>query len=349
MSTYEADVLIVGAGIAGLMAANALVKDGLSVIVVDKGRGVGGRMATRRIGTGRADHGAQFFTVRHDAFNQFVQEWLEQGLIRQWSTGWSRGSAFPPSQDGYPRYVGANGMTTVPKFLAEGLDVRKGVKVVKVTPALSEVEGAVSHHYLTTDDNGHQYQSKALLMTAPAPQSLAILKAGNVPLNTLDQIALKHIAYDPCIAAMYWLEGSINLPKPGAIQRPDQTFPWIADNQRKGISPEAVLITVHANPEISWELWDADNFIKIAVLQAGLQPFITPETIIKEAQAHRWRYAIPTKLHPNRTLVAKGLPPLAFAGDAFQEPRVEGAALSGLAAANALSKQLHATFHIDQS
>ncbi len=332
MSTNKADVLIVGAGIAGLMAANALVQAGLSVIVVDKGRGVGGRMATRLIGPGRADHGAQFFTVRHEQFGRFVQEWQEQRLIRQWSTGWSRGSAFPPSQDGYPRYVGSNGMTTVPKFLAKGVDVRTGVKLVRVT--------AVSLQWLSTDESGAEIHSSALLLTPPVPQSLALLDAGNVPLDTLDRLALEHITYDPCIAAMFLLEGTIDLPEPGAIQRPGQMFPWIADNQRKGISPKAAIITVHANPEISRDLWDADNFIKIAALQAGLQPFVTPDTLIKEAQAHRWRYAIPTTLHPDRKLLAKGLPPLAFAGDAFQEPRVEGAALSGLAAATVLAQQL---------
>ena len=332
MSNNQADVLIIGAGIAGLMAANALTQAGFSVIVVDKECGVGGRMATRRIGPGQADHGAQFFTVRREQFGRFVQEWLDQGIIHQWSTGWSRGSVFPPSQDGHPRYVGTNGMAAVPRFLAAGLDVRTGVKLVSVT--------AVSHQWLCADETGAQFHSKALLMTPPVPQSLALLDAGSVPLNTLDRLALHRITYDPCIAAIFQLEGEIDLPEPGAIQRPEQTFPWIADNRRKGISPEATLVTVHANPEFSRQLWDADNFVKIAVLQVGLQPFITSHTIIKEAQVHCWRYAIPATLHPERALLAAKLPPLAFAGDAFQEPRVEGAALSGLAAAAKLKQQL---------
>ncbi|HMQ53993.1 MAG TPA: FAD-dependent oxidoreductase, partial [Anaerolineae bacterium] len=57
--TNYADVLVVGAGLSGLMAANLLKAYGFKVTVLDKGRSVGGRLATRRIGPGRADHGAQ--------------------------------------------------------------------------------------------------------------------------------------------------------------------------------------------------------------------------------------------------------------------------------------------------
>lgn len=59
-----ADVLIVGVGICGLVAATSLTAGGLRVVLLDKGRSVGGRLGTRRVGPGRADHGAQFFTAR---------------------------------------------------------------------------------------------------------------------------------------------------------------------------------------------------------------------------------------------------------------------------------------------
>ena len=55
------DVAVVGAGMAGLSAARALVDAGRSVVVFDKGRGIGGRMATRRLGAAVFDHGAQYF------------------------------------------------------------------------------------------------------------------------------------------------------------------------------------------------------------------------------------------------------------------------------------------------
>ncbi len=60
-------------------------------------------------------------------------------------------------------------------------------------------------------------------------------------------------------------------------------------------------------------------------------------------QVHRWRYSRPALLHPERCFVAQAgagqdAGSLVFTGDAFGEARVEGAALSGKAAAAALLK-----------
>ena len=53
----------------------------------------GGRLATRRIGLGRADHGAQFFTIRTPGFRAWVHGWVADDLVYEWSRGWSDGSA----------------------------------------------------------------------------------------------------------------------------------------------------------------------------------------------------------------------------------------------------------------
>ena len=44
----QSDVIVIGAGISGLMCATELERNGYSVQVLDKGRGPGGRMSTRR-------------------------------------------------------------------------------------------------------------------------------------------------------------------------------------------------------------------------------------------------------------------------------------------------------------
>ena len=76
------DIVIVGAGLTGIMAARTLTDKGYEVLLIDKGKSVGGRMATRRIGGGKVDHGAQFFTVRTERFQSEVDQWLSQGFIK---------------------------------------------------------------------------------------------------------------------------------------------------------------------------------------------------------------------------------------------------------------------------
>ena len=42
------DIVVIGAGMSGIACARVLRAAGLPVRLIDKGRGVGGRMATRR-------------------------------------------------------------------------------------------------------------------------------------------------------------------------------------------------------------------------------------------------------------------------------------------------------------
>lgn len=109
-------VVIVGAGISGLVAARKLAAHDVDVTVVDKGRSVGGRLATRRIGDARLDHGAQFFTVRTPAFQACVDDWIERGVVHVWNHGFDGG-------DNHPRYVGSSGMNSIAKDLARGVSV----------------------------------------------------------------------------------------------------------------------------------------------------------------------------------------------------------------------------------
>lgn len=336
MAEYKSDVLIIGAGLSGLTAAHKVRERGLSITVVDKGRSVGGRLATRRIGEGLADHGAQFFTVRSSEFQRNVDKWIAEDVIYVWSKGFSDGTRTSEQFDGHPRYATKGGMNALAKHLANALDSQVNICTdVQITSVAPMADG-----WYAQNDKGDVYSAKALLMTSPVPQSLALLGTTRDKLDAHDRKALERIAYNPSVAGLFRVEGEVNLPYPGALQRPDAVLSFIGDNQRKGISPNARIITVHAGSSISQNLWDLPEDEALTFIQQEFEPFLAENAEIVEAQLKRWRYAQPIILHPDRYLIAHGLPPLVFAGDAFGEARVEGAFLSGQAAGEALTARV---------
>jgi predicted NAD/FAD-dependent oxidoreductase len=333
----QADVLIIGAGVSGLVAAAELAALGKRALVIDKGRSVGGRLATRRIGEGAADTGAQFFSVRTDAFRAQVERWIDEGLVFEWSRGWSDGSLTTVHQ-GHPRYAVHGGMNQLAKHLAQDAEVRllHVVERVRRTPAGWQIQFG----------SGETSEARALLLTAPVPQSLTLLREGGVSLPFEARNALERIEYHPSVVGLFVLDGPADLPSPGAIQRPNANLFWLADNQRKGVSPNEPILTAQASPTYSRALYDVDDESIIKSMKLDLLPFLGDSPGIVSAQIKRWRYALPISAYPEPVLMTDvalegaAFAPLAFAGDAFGGARVEGAYLSGKAAGRALADAL---------
>jgi hypothetical protein len=109
---------------------------------------------------------------------------------------------------------------------------------------------------------------------------------------------------------------------------------WIADNHVKGVSPSPGAITIHAGPDFSHDQWhSADATIIRELLTAAGEWLGSP---VVDVWVKRWRHSKPFMTYPEPCLFLRKPGPLLLAGDAFAGPRVEGAALSGLAAASAL-------------
>ncbi len=337
----QTDVLIVGAGLAGLNAAQQLKDVGLSSILLDKGRRAGGRMATKVIGEARADHGAQFFSVRSPELRKRVDQWLADDLVYEWSRGWSDGSIQSDRPDGYPRYVVRGGMNELPQHLAKGLDVRPSMFVSQVI-AEENSWRTLAKPYPYDEVEPIAFSSKALLLTPPVPQSMALLDNSGVQLPDHQRAILKKIEYGPCLAGLFIIDGVLGLPYPGALQRREADFSWIADNQRKGVAPNTRVVTVHASLNWSRAHYQDDPDAVLDAMWVELQAVAAGQIEMKQRLMHRWGYSIPLTTHSERILIAEGLPPLVLAGDAFGGPRVEGAILSGLAAGTSLMERLNA-------
>ena len=314
------DILIIGAGISGLICATELSQSGASVKILDKGRNVGGRMSTRQMAGARLDHGAQFFTVREAIFQTYVDRWLDAGIIKEWF----RKAPYDSNPEGYPRYCGIKGMNQVPQYLAQGLDVECSARVDAVEYK--------SGRWEVFTESGKVYRSNHLVITAPLPQALALL-GDRVSEYAGDELELlRSIRYERGLTTLAILESSSGLPGDGFLQLEDESIIWVADNQIKGIS-EVPCVTIQSSPEFADKHWDSpDNVRGPLMIEAVARHLKTP---INEYVCHRWGFA----LSENRYKQLYFYNPeygLALAGDGFSGGRVEGAALSGIRAAKEL-------------
>jgi renalase len=300
--------LIVGAGMAGLSAAAVLRDAGWHVQLLDKGRGVGGRMATRRIGGSRFDHGAQFFTVRDESFHAAIENWKSSGWVVPWFT-----------DEGHTRYRGIHGMNGLAKELAVGLDIHTETTVATILP---DPEG-----WRILVHTGQEFLANTVIVTCPVPQSLALV-------GDAAPKELTNLAYDPCFALMAVLDGPSLVPAPGYVRPESGPLSFLADNARKGISEGPGALTVHASAEFSRHWFDGNREEITRVLLDAAIPWLGSR--VTSTQLHRWKFSHPVNPYPDPCFMTNAPSPLVFAGDSFGSPRVEGAWLSGLASAKAL-------------
>jgi renalase len=313
--------IVVGAGLSGLMAGRQLAAAGHDVTLFDKGRSPGGRLATRRIGDARVDHGAQFFTVRSERFASFVDEWQRDGLVQEWCRGFVDVDG-PGSGDGHPRYVVRGGMNALAKHLAQGLDVRCAALVFSL-------HRSPDGRWEVKLDDGSVHEADALVVTCPLPQTFSLLVSAEVQMPE----ALWRTDYDRTLSLLAVLDRPSAVPPPGGVQT-DPSFTFVGDNHAKGISAIPAL-TFHAEPGWSDAHWDDPVDDAGAALLELARPWIGDAKVVAH-QVKRWRFATPRSIWPEPYWSPDDGARLAVAGDAFAGPRVEGAALSGLAAATAL-------------
>lgn len=369
-----ADVIVIGAGVAGLLGAHALEEAGHTVTVLDKGFVPGGRLASKNIGGATFDTGAQFLTAKSDRFRTEVDRWLAAGVLRTWFHGRPDLDA-PTDPDGHPRFRGAPTMRRLAEHLANGLDLQLGAIVGAVEP----VDGRFRVHTaargagspsrpvwpprnLDAVGNGRPAPSgggeapndgaadeaviqtldaDAVLLTAPIPQALDVLATGGTSIPEPTENRLRAAVYAPTIAVLAVPDGPTGLPDRGAIRIPDGDVQWITDNQLTGASARPA-ITIHAGSRFSADHLEADDGdITSAVLAATNEVTGCRATAV---HVHRWRFAKPTAdLGRDCILERVDGAPLVFAGDAFTGGRVEGAARSGLAGAEEIITALRTT------
>jgi predicted NAD/FAD-dependent oxidoreductase len=312
---------VVGAGLSGLTAARILSDQGHDVVVVEKARGAGGRMSTRREGELRFDHGAQYFTARDPRFQRYVLAWQERGLVESWdasiATIGERARTGPPKST--QRFVAVPGMNAICKEISSELpDCRFGWQ-------LESVRQSDCSWILTFSDN-NRIECDVLLMTTAPEQSRMLLNDPEV-----DSL-IKDVKMLPCWALMLSVDTPLFAEHDAAFVNCGP-LSWIAAQHSRPGRPPANAWVLHASPEWSMQhLEEEPETVQRKLLNAVRElPIARPFGVVS-AVAHRWRYALADNPLDCGALWLENKQ-LVLAGDWCHGSRVEGAFLSGAAAA----------------
>ncbi|SIS77153.1 hypothetical protein SAMN05421759_103145 [Roseivivax lentus] len=309
-------IAVIGAGMAGLSCARSLADRGLSVVVFDKGRGIGGRMATRRAEPGfQFDHGAQYLRARGEAFATLLSEAEAAGAVARWPL---------PGRDA--AYVGLPGMTGLPKYLGRGIEIRQGVQVDRVVP--------VGDGWKLVW-NGGDAPFDRVVITAPAPQIAALLPEGHAFAEVLTGVEMA-----PCLTLMAGLPQGAEMPFTHR-RAPEEDISWIACDQTKPGRPGAVCLVAQAGLDWSLRHLELDRDEIAAAMLPAVSAALGRDLARDAAyvSAHRWRYAF-VAVPLGAPFLADNAQGLFAGGDWCLGAKAEDAWTSGRAVAEAVLRGL---------
>lgn len=327
-------IAVIGAGLAGLSCAQALLQAGHTVHVFDKARGPSGRMSTRRAeddnGPWQCDHGAQYFTARDPHFRAEVARWQQAGVAALWDARLASfdGSSWTAPATPLERFVGAPRMTSPAAWLVQQLGPR-------ATTQWQTTVQHLQHHAdgwaITSAEHGtHAQRYSAVVLAMPAPQAVPLL----APVAPAGAATAASVRMRGSWALMLRYAAPLALPWDGAFIN---TGPlrWVArDSSKPGrTGPETWLL--HATAAWSDAHMEDSAEAVTAALLAAFAALGGP--VPQAATAHRWRYA-DTEAPLTQGSWWDASLRLGLCGDWLHGGKVEGAWLSGRALAQQVLK-----------
>lgn len=332
------DTIVVGAGVAGLECARGLLRAGRKVLVLERGRGVGGRCATRRFEGQPVDVGPMFFHGQDPAFLAALGAVPGVTRLADWPRRVEGGG--PPCQPGAleaatRRFAFAEGMNTFPKHLAAGLDIRQQTTVRRIQTAGDGFE--------VTAADGAVFRARDLVLALALEETrdlLATLQAG-AELASMQALLEMFFSVPSLTVIAGYPPGAQEIPWDILYPEQSDALQLIAQDSAKRRDPRFLTLVCQARPRWSRARLDqpmvdwSPELIEAAGAVLGpwaLRPLWT--------YPHRWRHARVDRscelAGPLRVTLEQGQS-LGLAGDVFAAGGgIQAAWLSGARLAGAM-------------
>ena len=302
-------VAIIGAGICGLRCAEVLQDAGITVKIFDKGRGVGGRLATRRHAHWRFDHGAPSLHGDGDGWGDRISRYP------RWHCG----------DNTTWHHLPTSGINQLAKDLAGQLHVQLNCQIDSI-----EHRG---HGWHLIDQRAVAYGPfPTLIVTAPCPQTHALIKA--VDSTLLEQLST--VRMSPAWAMMLVTgEPIIAAPELRPNHRLIRRISAESSKPGRALDTGEYGYVVEATDEWSRQHEeDSPAAVETSILSA-LQSIAKTSFNPLHCAVHRWRYA-QTEQPLDQPYLFDPKLQLAAAGDWCFGEGAGGAYRSGEALATAL-------------
>jgi predicted NAD/FAD-dependent oxidoreductase len=330
-------IAIIGAGISGLAAARELKANGKDVVIYEKSRAVGGRIATRRHENLVFDHGAQNIKSAGTALDAVARAILKEEDFTEITAPvcLHDGADILPgdaSSNSERKWSYNGGMTRLAKALAAEHEIRFSVRIAQ----LRETKSHIALH----DESGAEVGvADAVIVTAPAGQAADLLQNSELLQDATARIKLLRTAtYSNCLSIMLHYQMALEAQW-YALLAQDRTHPllWLARENAKGrrFVPDRAGTSLVAQTGPEWSSAHYDDSDESIVAHCGewIAPllgkdFRTPHW----SSIKRWRYSQPQKTLDFASVNSSGSRVI-ICGDATTRGRVPDAFDSGLLAA----------------
>lgn len=277
MKVREEEILIIGAGLSALMLARSMRALGKSCLLLEKSRGIGGRIATRRIEDLGFDHGASFLSDS-EYFEDFLK--MSKGIVHH-------------SPQGF--YI-EGGMNHLAKFLATDLEILKNQRAQIIEPHDSR--------WKIQTAEGLTILASKVVITAPLPQAVELLDQNRLQVPA----QLRAIQYKP---ALIYLAVLKEIPENLTSFSHQQNMIYLM--RERQLHPRGIVMHLsEAAAADHFEKSDAEilQLMREVISSAGLQA-----CEIEKEELKKWRYSQPLSRSPEA--FAEILPKLYLTGDAF--------------------------------